>query len=128
MDEYAAYALPRPGILTALGIMWIVNGFWNVLLESGSWMLAGLSLYGIGVLVTVWPATYAFGIGLWEIFFGFGMTATPAKRRAKGALMTLAILECAAILWGDVFSLACGVVALVALSQPQVKAYLGLAA
>jgi hypothetical protein len=110
----------KPGMVTALAIMTLVNGILNVLWGLGVTVSIVLGTLGLGLLcapITILPAI----LGVIEIVYAARLLATPVKPVRPST--TIAILEIAAIVTGNVISLVVGIVALVFYADSSVRAY-----
>lgn len=110
----------KPGMVSALGIMTLVNGILNIL--AGLGLTAGIVLgtLGIGLLcapVTLLPAV----LGIFEVLYAVKIIANPPV--AVKFSQTIAILEICCIAVGNVISLVVGILALVFYNDPTVKSY-----
>lgn len=112
----------RPGMVTAIAIMTLVNGVLNILYALSVTFGIVLGTFGIGLLCA--PLTILPGIlGIFEIIYATQLLAIPP--RAVKPNQTIAILEIAAIAAGNVISLIVGILALVFYNDPAVRMYFG---
>ncbi len=108
----------RPGMVTAIAIMALVSGIVNVIwgvVAAGS-VLASIvfaCLVPFAVLPTV--------LGVFEIIYAAKLLYNPPQPIRPSN--TIAILEIATILFGNVFSMVVGILALVFYNDPQVRDY-----
>ncbi len=108
----------KPGMFTAVSIMTLISGISNIIL-SLIWS-ASLAISLVGILCV--PFTLAPGVlGIFEIIYAAKLLANPPKPAQPS--QAIAIMEICCILIGSIFSVASGVIALVAYNDPAVKAY-----
>jgi hypothetical protein len=111
----------KPGKVQAIAIMMLINGILNIMAGLGVTASIVLGTIGIGIIcapVTILPAV----LGIFEVIAASRLLSDPVKP-AKN-LQTIAILEIVAIVCGNGLSLIVGILNLVFLSEPEVKAYL----
>ena len=108
----------KPGMVTAITIMTLVNGILNIMWGAGVsfGMLAGLVTI-ICIPITILPAV----LGIFEIIYAAKLLATPPQPVQPS--QTIAVLEICAIVAGNVISLIVGILALVFYNDPSVRAY-----
>lgn len=112
----------RPGMVTAIAIMTLVNGVLNILYALSVTLGIVLGTFGIGLLCA--PLTILPGVlGIFEIIYATQLLAIPPRPVKPN--QTIAILEIAAIAAGNVVSLVVGILALVFYNDPAVRAYFG---
>ena len=112
----------RPGMVTAIAIMTLVNGVLNILYALSVTFGIVLGTFGIGLLCA--PLTILPGIlGIFEIIYATQLLAIPPRPVKPN--QTIAILEIAAIAAGNVVSLIVGILALVFYNDPAVRTYFG---
>jgi hypothetical protein len=114
------YRADKPGMVTALSIMTLLNGILNILWGLGVTVSIVLGTLGLGLLcapITILPAI----LGVFEIVYAVKLLADPPKPVRPSS--TIAILEIAAIVAGNVVSLVVGIVALVFYADVSVKGY-----
>lgn len=112
----------RPGMVTAIAIMTLVNGVLNILYALSVTLGIVLGTFGIGLLCA--PLTILPGVlGIFEIIFATQLLAIPPRPVKPN--QTIAILEIAAIAAGNVVSLVVGILVLVFYNDPAVRAYFG---
>lgn len=110
----------KPGQITLLGILILVGGLANILIAGGITISVIVGTFGVGLLclpVLILPAVLA----VFEIIYSLKLLGTnpgPVKPN-----QTLAILEIVSILFGNVFSLAAGIVGLIFYNDPKVKSW-----
>lgn len=110
----------KPGTVTAIAVMTLVNGILNILWALGLTVTVVLGTLGIGLLcapLTILPLV----LGIFEIIYGVRLLANPPEPMQPSQV--IAILEICCILFGNVISLVVGILALVFYSQPEVKGY-----
>lgn len=110
---------PTPGKVQAISIILLVNGILNV--------LAGLSITGAAIISIVGllclpVAVLPLVLGVFEIVYASKMLS--GKAVAASTVKTLAVFEIANIIYGNVLSVVAGILNLVFLDDPQVKAYM----
>lgn len=113
----------KPGMVTAVAVLTLISGIVNILwmLSIGVWILvAGISTFGLGCLllpVVIPPVV----LGIFEIIYAAKLLPTPIKPTQPS--QTLAILEIACILTGNIIPVVAGILALVFYGDERVKAY-----
>jgi len=110
----------KPGKLQAVGILVLINGILNILSAGVITLLIVIGTLGIGLLclpILILPLI----LGVFEIIYGANLIPEPS--RVDRPNQTLAVLEIACILYGNVLSLAVGIISLVFYSDPEVKTY-----
>lgn len=110
----------KPGMFTAIAILTLVSGIFNIIYGLSITFGVVLGTLGIGLLcapITILPTV----LGIFEIIYAAKILPTPPKPAEPA--QTLAILEIANVLTGNVFSLIVGILSLVFYNDPQVKAY-----
>jgi hypothetical protein len=111
----------KPGKYQAMATMTLANGVLNILYGLGITATIVLGTIGIGLIcapMTILPVV----LGIFEIIAATKMIATPPQRVAN--FQTLAILEIIAVISGNAISLVVGILNLVFLNDPEIKAYL----
>lgn len=114
------YGTEKPGLVTAVAVMTLVNGIFNILYGLGITASIVLGTLGVGLLcapVTILPGV----LGIFEILYAIKLLAQPPQPVQPS--IPIAALEIAAVLTGNVLSLVIGILALVFYNDPQVKAY-----
>lgn len=112
----------KPGLVTTIAIMTLVNGILNILYALSVTFGIVLGTLGVGLLCA--PLTILPGVlGIFEIIYATQLLAVPARPIKPN--QTLAILEIAAIASGNVISLVVGILALVFYNDPIVRGYFG---
>lgn len=110
----------RPGMVTGIGVMTLVNGILNLLWGFGLTAAVVLGTLGIGLLcapLTILPAL----LGVFELIYAARLLQVPPRPQQPSQL--LAILEICVIVTGNVVSLVIGILALVFYGDPAVRAY-----
>ncbi len=114
--------IEKPGLVTTIAIMTLVNGILNILYALSVTFGIVLGTLGVGLLCA--PLTILPGVlGIFEIIYATQLLAVPARPIKPN--QTLAILEIAAIAAGNVISLVVGILALVFYNDPTVRGYFG---
>jgi hypothetical protein len=111
----------KPGKVQAIAIMMLVNGILNIL--AGLAITAGVVLtsFGFGIICTPFTILPAV-LGVFEVI-NASRLLTETPKPVKN-LQTIAVLEIVAVICGSGLSLIVGILNLVFLSEPEVKAYL----
>lgn len=113
----------QPGKVQAIALMLLIGGIWGVLWAIGMvWGVIGISLAtcGLGCIFIVGPI-YGLVVGILSIVRGAAlMGARPGQEAAPG---TLAVLLIISIINLDVVSMILGILILVFLNEPQVRAW-----
>ena len=113
-------ATQKPGMVTALSIMTLVNGILNILYGLGVTFAIVVGTIGIGIIcapVTILPAV----LGIFEILYAVKLLPDPPQPVRPS--QTIAILEICCIIAGGVMSMVVGILALVFYTDPSVRAY-----
>lgn len=116
----ALTASPRPGTVTAIGVMTLVNGVMNVLWALGLTLATVLGTFEFGLMcatVTILPLV----LGVFEIIYAARLLSNP-PRPMKPA-QAIAFMEICCILAGNLLSLVIGMLVFVFYSQPEVQGY-----
>ena len=111
----------KPGKVQAITIMMLINGILNILAGLGITASIVLGTIGIGLICapfTILPTV----LGIFEVISAARLLAEPPKPVKN--LQTIAVLEIVAIICGNGISVVVGILNLVFLSEPVVKAYL----
>ena len=119
-STFSPVANPKPGTVTAIGVMTLVNGILNILWTLGLTVTVVLGSFGIGLLcvpVTILPLV----LGIFEIIYAARLLSNPPGPTQPS--QAIAIMEICCILVGNVFSLVVGILALVFYNQPEVQSY-----
>ena len=110
MSMQQAPSVPaKPGMVTAIAIMTLVNGILNIMYGLGVTAAIVLGTLGIGLLcapITVLPTV----LGIFEILYATKILSDPIQRVQPN--QTIAILEICAIIAGDVISAVVGILSL----------------
>jgi hypothetical protein len=113
-----AAGLDRPGLVTALAILTLVSGMINIMAGLGAAIGLTLSI----VLLCIAPlALLPVVLGVFEILYAIKLLSTKAQLVRPN--QTIAILEILCFLFGNLFSCAVGVVALVVYNDPAMGLY-----
>ena len=110
----------KPGMVTALTIMTLINGILNILYALGFTAAIVLGTFGIGVLcapLTILPVI----LGIFEILYAVKLLSNPPQPVKPS--QTLAVLEIVCIITGNVISMVVGILALVFYNDTSVKDY-----
>lgn len=110
----------KPGMVTAIAVMTLVNGILNILYSLSLTAGVVLGTFGIGLLcapLTILPIV----LGIFEILYATKLLSNPPQPTQPS--QTIAILEIVCILFGNVVSTVVGILALVFYNDPAVKAY-----
>jgi hypothetical protein len=121
IEQYQTAGIPpKPGMVTAIAVLTLVNGILNILYGLGVTASVVLGTFGIGLLcapVTILPSI----LGIFEIIYASKLLSDPIQRVRPNQV--LAILEICAIISGDFLSVIVGILALVFYSDTRVKEY-----
>ncbi len=112
--------MQRPGMVTAIGVMTLVNGILNILYGAGLTLGIVLGTIGIGIIcapVTILPSI----LGIFEIIYASQIISSVPRRVQPSQV--IAIFEICCIAVGAVTSMIVGILALVFYNDPAVKAY-----
>ncbi|MFP4343761.1 MAG: hypothetical protein ACLFU8_03610 [Anaerolineales bacterium] len=110
----------KPGKITALTILTLISGITNIVWALFATFMIVVGSMGIGLVcapITILPLV----LGIFEIIWAAKLLSTPPKPVQPS--QTIAIAEIAAVLSGNVISLAAGIMALVFYNDPEVVAY-----
>jgi hypothetical protein len=116
----ATPSVQKPGMVTALTIMTLINGILNILYALGFTAAIVLGTFGIGLLcapLTILPAI----LGIFEILYAVKLLSNPPQPVKPS--QTLAVLEIVCIITGNVISMVVGILALVFYNDTSVKEY-----
>ena len=124
MNQPVAYpptTSQKPGMVTAIAIMTLVNGILNIFWSIG-FACVMLSMFWAVVPLLCLPfAVYPLVLGILEIIYAAKLIPNPPKPTQPAKW--LAIMEICDIVLGDVVSLIVGILALVFYNDPTVQAY-----
>ena len=110
-----APASDKPGYVTAVAVMTLVNGIINIL-----W--GGALALNLLPTVVCWPiGAYPLVLGILEVIYASKLLPNPAQPTQPS--QTIAIMEIVAILFINPLALIGGILALVFYGDPQVRAY-----
>jgi hypothetical protein len=121
MESTLNYSPKKPGPLTAVGVMTLVNGIINIfwgLIGTGATILGTI---GFGLLcapVTILPTV----LGIVEVIYGIRLLADPIKRGTRPST-ALAIMQILCVFWLNFLSPIVGILALVFYNDAAVKEY-----
>ncbi len=113
---------PKPGKLSTVAGLTLASGIVNLLAA-----LAGLVVLAVVVRVGFWslalalPIAYLLALGGWEIWAAVGLLG-PEPKAGKPARF-VAVLEIVSIVFGNLFSLCCGIYALATYADSDVVEY-----
>ena len=116
----ATTSAQKPGMVTALTIMTLINGILNILYALGFTAAIVLGTFGIGLLcapLTILPAI----LGIFEILYAVKLFSNPPQPVKPS--QTLAVLEIVCIITGNLISMVVGILALVFYNDISVKDY-----
>lgn len=115
----AAYIPRKPGALTAVGIMTVLNGLFNI--AYGLVLTFGFAITIVGLICT--PLTILPTIlGIFETIYGIRLLKNPLERGTRPS-QALAIWQIIAVVTGNLFSPVVGILALVFYNDDKVTAY-----
>lgn len=121
-SQTGSEGIEKPGMVTAIAIMTLVNGILNIIYALSITFGLVLGTLGFGLLCA--PLTILPGVlGIFEILYATQLLAMPPRPLKPN--QTLAILEIAVIASGNVISLVVGILALVFYNDPSVRTYFG---
>ncbi len=110
----------KPALVQAIAIMTLVSGILNILASLSITTSLVLGTLGLGLLctpITILPLV----LGVFEIIYATKLLANPPKSTKPNP--TIAFLEIACIIIGNVISMAIGILALVFYNDEEVRAY-----
>jgi len=111
-------ATAKPGEVTAIAIITLISGILNIFLGFG--LIVTFTL-GIVTIICIPFALYPIILGILEIIYAAKLLPDPPKPVEPAQY--LAIMQIVGIVFGNVISLAAGILALVFYSDQKVKAY-----
>ena len=111
-------ASTKPGEVTAIAIITLISGILNIFLGLG--LIVTFTL-GIVTIICIPLALYPIILGVLEIVYAAKLLPDPPKPVEPAQY--LAIMEIIGVLFGNVISLAAGILALVFYSDQKVKGY-----
>lgn len=112
----------KPSEVQTLGILTLISGIINILAGLGLTATVVIGTIGIGLIcvpLTILPTIF----GVFEILYAAKLLGEDAQ--SAGPSQSIAIVEIAMILFGNVISMAVGIVALVIYNNPNVRGYFG---
>lgn len=122
-DPYAMKPTLKPGKVTAIAVMALVDGVlnivWSLSLIVGV-LILGVSTFGLGCLLLP-LAVYPLVLGILEIVYAAKLL--PNEPRVVKPATWLAIMQICNIIVGNPVSLAVGIVSLVLFNDAEVRAY-----
>jgi hypothetical protein len=110
----------KPGMFTAIAIMTLVNGILNIMWGLGLTSGVVLGTLFVGLLcapITLLPAV----LGIFEVIYAAKLMSNPPQPVQSS--QTIAILEIAAVISGNILSAIVGILALIFYNDPIVKNY-----
>ncbi len=110
----------KPGMVQAIAIMTLINGILNILAGLSITAAVVLGTLGVGLLcapLTILPSI----LGIFEIIYASNLLANPPKPVQPN--QSIAILEIACILVGNVVSMIVGILVIVFYNDEEVKTY-----
>lgn len=116
--KQASAGIVKPGEVTAIAIMTLISGILNITLGLG--LIVTFTL-GIVTIICIPLALYPIILGILEIIYAAKLLPNPPKPVEPAQY--LAIMQIIDIVFGNVISLAAGILALVFYSDQKVKAY-----
>ncbi len=108
----------KPENVQLIGIFMIVSGVLNIMVGAGIAIAVVLGTFFLG-LICLPLLLIPIGVGIWEIVVG----ANVVNNRPVKNLQVVAGFEIASILWGNVLSMAAGILVLVFYNDPETRAY-----
>jgi len=115
-----ASEVQKPGLVTALTIMTLINGILNILYALGITAAIVLGTLGVGLLCA--PVTILPGIlGIFEIIYAVKLLSNPPQPVKPS--QSIAVMEIVCIITGNALSLVVGILALVFYNDAAVKDY-----
>lgn len=118
---YSPVADQKPGMVTAIAIMTLINGILNIFWSLGLACGLLLNFWWVLPLLCLPFAAYPLVLGILEIIYATKLL--PAQPKPVQPAKWLAIMEICDILLGNVISLIVGILALVFYNDPTVQAY-----
>lgn len=113
------YVPRKPGALTAVGVMTLLNGLFNI--AYGLTLTFGFAISIVGLICT--PLTIIPTIlGIFESIYGIRLLKNPLARGTRPS-QALAIWEIIAVVTGNLFSPVVGILALMFYNDSSVAAY-----
>jgi len=113
-------SLKKPVKVKAIAIMELVGGIIHCLIGAW-WLIAGLSVFLVGVVLTIVPAIYMVTLGIMEIINATNLLPDPIK--IKQPRKSLAVMEICAIAFCSVGALVIGILSLVFYKDEEVQRY-----
>lgn len=122
-DPYAMKFPLKPGKVTAIAIMALVDGILNIFFGLSlivGVLVLGVTTFGLGCLLLP-LAVYPLVLGILEIVYAAKLL--PNEPKVVKPATWLAIMQICNIIVGDPISLAVGIVSLVLFNDAEVRAY-----
>ena len=113
----------KPEKVNYMGIAMLASGVLNVLSGCGWTLLIVLGTAGIGIICAPFILIPAV-LGGYEIYYALKIVREPMQPIQAQRMQLIAIGEIASLIWGNVPSAVAGVLLLVWLGDPEVKAFL----
>ena len=110
------YSPTKPGLVTAIAVMALVNGIFNIIWGLGM-ILGTFGIFLFCLPISLFPIT----LGAFEIAYAMKLLAVPPQPVQPS--LAIAYWEIAAILVLNVFSLVVGILALIFYNDQTVKDY-----
>lgn len=110
----------KPSEVQTIGILTLISGIINILGGLGLTIAIVIGTIGIGIIcapLTILPTI----VGIFEVIYASKLLSDDAWKMNPPKL--IAILQICMIIYGNVISLAIGIVALVLYDKPHVKEY-----
>lgn len=113
----------QPGKVQAIALMLLIGGIWGILWSIGIvWAVIGMGLATCGLgCVLIGGPIYGLVVGILSIIRGASLLS--ARQGQEPAPRTLAVLLIISIINLDVVSMVLGILTLVFLNEPQVRAW-----
>jgi hypothetical protein len=125
----------KPSKLETVGILMLINGILNVIANVSATLILFISLlggaistFGLGCLcfpLLIFPVLPMI-FGIFEIMYGARLMSSDGQPVRYATVQTVAVIEIVCILFGNIVSLAIGIVNLVFLGDTEVKNYYGV--
>jgi hypothetical protein len=125
----------KPSKLETVGILMLINGILNVVGNVTATLFLFISLvggaistFGLGCLcfpLLIFPVL-PLVFGIFEIMYGARLMSSNGQTVRFGTVQTVAVIEIVCILFGNIVSLAIGIINLVFLGDTEVKKYYGI--
>jgi hypothetical protein len=127
-DAYAGYPPQRgysltdkPGKIAAIIVLTLISGIFNIFAAFTGTAAVVTGTLGLGLICCA-PLTVLPGVlGVFEIIYAMNLMGSPPRPVQPNH--TLAALEIACIVFGNLLAVAAGVVSLILYNDPEVRAY-----